>query len=168
MKPLNAPNYKLFWFTGQPGSGKTTLAQLLKWKLEMENTFKQEFESSGKKIVILDGDEIRELFNNSDYSKEGRMKNVEMVQNCCRFLVKNDIIVIVCMVSPFATQRSEIVKELNGCEIFVECIETRGREHFHVDYYQEPLYINNYPSITINTSFKSPNNSFEKLWKKLL
>jgi adenylylsulfate kinase-like enzyme len=166
MKPSNVPNYKLFWFTGQPGSGKTTLAQLLKSKLENVNT--NNYALSNKKIVILDGDEIRELFNNSDYSKEGRMKNVEMVQNCCRFLVKNDIIVIVCMVSPFATQRSEIVKELNGCEIFVECIETRGREHFHVDYYQEPLYMNNYPSVTINTSFKSPNDSFEKLWKKLL
>ena len=160
--------YKLYWFTGQPGAGKTTLAQLLKAKLEEEANYKQELENSSRKIVILDGDEIRDLFNNKDYSKLGRMHNVDLVQNCCRFLVKNDIIPIVCMVSPFAKQRSKIVKELNGVEIFVECIEERGREQFHVDYFEEPSYTNNYQSININTSYKKDEESFEKLWKKLL
>jgi adenylylsulfate kinase-like enzyme len=149
----------LYWFTGQPGAGKTTLAQLLKLKLEEDFSF--------KKIVILDGDEIRDLFNNQDYSIDGRKKNVELVQNCCRFLVKNDIVVIVCMVSPFSDQRSQIVKELNGVEIFVECIEERGREQFHVDYFEEPSYTNNYQSISINTSYKKDEESFKLLWKKL-
>jgi len=149
----------LYWFTGQPGAGKTTLAQLLKLKLEEDFSF--------KKIVILDGDEIRELFNNQDYSIDGRKKNVELVQNCCRFLVKNEIVVIVCMVSPFSNQRSQIVKELNGVEIFVECIEERGREQFHVDYFEEPSYTNNYQSISINTSYKKDEESFKLLWKKL-
>ena len=157
----------LYWFTGQPGAGKTTLAQLLKSKLEDENIYKQELENSFRKIVILDGDEIRDLFNNKDYSIDGRKKNVEMVQNCCRFLVKNDIVTIVCMVSPFKNQRSQIVKELNGVEIFVECVEERGREQFHVDYFEEPSYTNNYRSLNINTSYKSDQESFEILWKKL-
>ena len=149
----------LYWFTGQPGAGKTTLAQLLKLKLEEDFSF--------KKIVILDGDEIRDLFNNQDYSIDGRKKNVELVKNCCRFLVKNEIVVIVCMVSPFSDQRSQIVKELNGVEIFVECIEERGREQFHVDYFEEPSYTNNYQSISINTSYKKDEESFKLLWKKL-
>ena len=157
----------LYWFTGQPGAGKTTLAQLLKLKLEEENSYKQELENSCRKIVILDGDEIRDLFNNKDYSIDGRKKNVEMVQNCCRFLVKNDIITIVCMVSPFADQRTQIVNELNGVEIFVECIEERGREEFHVDYFEQPSYTRIHHSLNINTSYKSPQESFEILWKKL-
>jgi adenylylsulfate kinase-like enzyme len=161
MKAINIPESKLYWFTGQPGSGKTTLAQLLKKKLELLHNGKQ-------KVVILDGDEIRDLFNNKDYSKLGRMHNVGLVQNCCRFLVKNDIITIVCMVSPFAKQRGEIVQELDGVEIFVECIEERGREMFHVDYFEQPSYTNNYRSININTSFKTDDQSFEVLWKKLL
>lgn len=161
MEKSNNPEYKLYWFTGQPGAGKTTLAQELKSKLDRLYVGKQ-------KVVILDGDEIRDLFNNKDYSIDGRIKNVEMVQNCCRFLVKNDIITIVCMVSPFAKQRSEIVKELDGIEIFVECIEIRGREKYHVDYYEEPKYSIAHKSISINTSFKTDIQSFEVLWKKLL
>jgi adenylylsulfate kinase-like enzyme len=161
LKIINAPEYSLYWFTGQPGAGKTTLAQELKRKLDR-------MYDGRKKVVVLDGDEIRDLFNNQDYSRDGRLKNVEMVQNCCRFLVKNDIITIVCMVSPFATQRREIVKELNGVEIFVECIEIRGREKFHVDYYEQPMYTTSHQSININTSFKTDIQSFEVLWKKLL
>lgn len=161
MEAINIPKHKLYWFTGQPGAGKTTMANMLKKKLEL-------MYDNRKKVVILDGDEIRELFNNQDYSIDGRKKNVEMVQNCCRFLVKNDIITIVCMVSPFAKQRAEIVKELDGIEILVECLEIRGREHFHVDYFEEPLYTNNYNSININTSFKTDEQSFETLWKRLL
>ena len=157
----NYPDQRIFWFTGQPGAGKTTLALLLRDKLKSILDY-------DKKVVILDGDEIRDLFNNKDYSIEGRKKNVEMVQNCCRFLVKNDIVPIVCMVSPFAKQRSEIVKELNGVEILVECIEIRGREQYHVDYYEQPSYTNNYQSININTSFKTDEQSFEVLWRKLL
>ena len=151
--------YNLYWFTGQPGAGKTSLAQILKIKLQLHNPH--------KKIVILDGDEIRDLFNNKDYSKLGRMHNVDLVKKCCRFLVKNDIITIVCMVSPFAKQRAEIVKELDGVEIFVECIEERGREEYHVDYYEQPSYTINYQSININTSYKNDVQSFELLWKKL-
>jgi len=161
MKIINIPEHKLYWFTGQPGAGKTTLAQLLKKRLDLMNNGRE-------KVVILDGDEIRDLFNNKDYSIDGRKKNVEMVQNCCRFLVKNNITAIVCMVSPFAEQRKQIVKELNGVEIFVECIEERGREQFHVDYFEQPSYTNNYQSISINTSYKKDEESFELLWKKLL
>jgi adenylylsulfate kinase len=161
MKAVNIPDYKLYWFTGQPGAGKTTLAQELKRKLDRLHVGRE-------KVVILDGDEIRDLFNNKDYSIDGRIKNVEMVQNCCRFLVKNDITTIVCMVSPFADQRKKIVQELDGVEIFVECIEERGREQFHVDYFEEPSYTINYNQVYINTSYKSDNESFELLWKKLL
>jgi adenylylsulfate kinase-like enzyme len=158
---------KLYWFTGQAGAGKTTLANLLKYKLETHFL--------NKKFVILDGDEIRELFNNKDYSKEGRLNNVGMVQNCCRFLIKNDIVPIVCMVSPFEKQRKEFCKEINGVEIFLECNDIRGREHFHIDYYEKPRYTlydkllspKQRTIIKIDTTNKQPNQSFEELWKQL-
>ena len=47
---------------GQPHSGKTTLAEKLAEKL---------IDSE-----IIDGDKFREAFKNTDYSKEGRIKNL--------------------------------------------------------------------------------------------
>ena len=44
----------IYWFVGQPGSGKTILANLLK-----DNIFPHAFR--------IDGDEMREIFQNKDY-----------------------------------------------------------------------------------------------------
>ena len=44
----------IYWFTGQPGSGKTVLADLFKDK-KLPHAFR------------IDGDEMRELFANKDY-----------------------------------------------------------------------------------------------------
>ena len=52
----------IYWFTGQPAHGKTVLANML--KEELPNAFR------------IDGDEIRELFTNKDYSINGRVVNV--------------------------------------------------------------------------------------------
>ena len=51
----------IYWFTGQPGSGKTVLADLLKEKF-LPHAYR------------IDGDEMRELFSNKDYSINGRIK----------------------------------------------------------------------------------------------
>jgi energy-coupling factor transporter ATP-binding protein EcfA2 len=48
----------IYWFTGQPGSGKTVLANLLKEKA-LPHAYR------------IDGDEMRELFDNKDYSIKG-------------------------------------------------------------------------------------------------
>jgi adenylylsulfate kinase-like enzyme len=127
-------DYKLYWFTGQAGAGKTTLAHELKKHLEKGHIDK----TIGKKYVIIDGDDIRELFSNSDYSVDGRKKQVDLVQKLCILLIKNKIIPIVCMVSPFAEQRKIFIDENNGYEIFVHTGEIRGREHYHVDYFEKP------------------------------
>jgi adenylylsulfate kinase-like enzyme len=153
-------NTNLFWFTGQAGAGKTVLANILKEKLE--STFKE----SGilRKVIVIDGDDIRALYSNNDYSLDGRKNNVDFVQKLCVFLANNDIIPIVCMVSPFALQRRFFCEEMNGIEIFVHCNEIRGREHFHVDYYEMPQ-IDNKVSYSIDTTGKTTEQSFIELWK---
>ena len=105
---------EIYWFTGQAGSGKTELANQL--KIYLNRNF-------NKKLVIIDGDDIRKLYNNTDYSVEGRKNNVDFVQKMCLFLKKNNIVPIVCMVSPFADQRKQFLIKENGIEIYVYCNE---------------------------------------------
>ena len=57
----------IIWFTGQPGSGKTTLAN------ELILNLKRDFPD--KKLINIDGDDLRSISKNKDYSKEGRIKN---------------------------------------------------------------------------------------------
>jgi adenylylsulfate kinase-like enzyme len=84
----------------------------------------------------------------------------------CLFLKKNNIVPIVCMVSPFAEQRRTFLEEENGMEIYVHCNEIRGREHFHIDYYEPPANFDN--ALEIDTTNKSVEQSFEELWKNIL
>ena len=53
--------------SGDPGTGKTTLAKSI-----MELRYFSDW-------FHIDGDDIRELFNNKDYSKEGRIKKGDIV-----------------------------------------------------------------------------------------
>ena len=66
----------IYWFTGQPGHGKTVLTSLLKDYLEL-------FE--GKQVLHIDGDDVREILDNKDYSKEGRIRNITFVQTYLNF-----------------------------------------------------------------------------------
>jgi adenylylsulfate kinase-like enzyme len=58
----------IYLFTGQPGSGKTTLAKKLQMWLQTDKA------NWRKSVFHIDGDQLRELFPNKDYSKEGREK----------------------------------------------------------------------------------------------
>ena len=160
---------KIFWFTGQEGVGKTELANMLKIRLIREQTIVQKnneingLSSShipNKKFVIIDDNDIRQI-----YDTDCLFVRVEYVQKLCLFLKKNNIVPIVCMVSPFAEQRSVFVEEENGIEIYVRCNEIRGRENFHIDYYEPPVNFDN--SVEIDTTNKSVEQSFEELWKTL-
>jgi adenylylsulfate kinase len=51
----------IYWFTGQPGSGKTTLANAFKQYL-IDNKLHD------GEIFMVDGDDLRELTTNKDYT----------------------------------------------------------------------------------------------------
>ena len=137
----------IYWFTGQPSSGKTTLADLL--KKEKPGAFR------------IDGDDMRELFSNKDYSIKGRVENVGTAQRIAQYLHNQGKDVIVSLVSPYIDQREDF-KELMGNnikEIYVHCNDIRERDHFKSIAYNPPY--SNY--IDINTTFDSIPESFQKL-----
>jgi len=118
----------IYWLTGQPGAGKTTLATWIQ-------------SSFPTKSIIVDGDDIREIFVNKDYSEEGRRKNIEKAQILSKFLHHKGYTVIVSLVSPFRDQREEFKLEMgeNIKEIYIHTTNERGREKFHVWGYEQPL-----------------------------
>jgi adenylylsulfate kinase len=133
----------IIWLTGQPGSGKTTLC----------NRLKSDYMISNNEIFHIDGDDIREIFDNKDYSEEGRKKNIELAQNIAHFLHLNKKTVFVSLVSPYREQRERFKEKLkdNILEIYVHTSETRGREGFHVKNYEKP----NENFLDIDTTNKS-------------
>lgn len=118
----------IYWFTGQPGAGKTSIAEVLINKLP-KNTFH------------VDGDDLREIFNNKDYSETGRRKNIELAQHITHFLHNKGTNVVVSLVSPYRDQREEFKQKIGDdiIEIYVYTENLRGREDFHVKNYEEPL-----------------------------
>ncbi len=78
----------VIWLIGLSGAGKTTIGKRVyqEWKKHEPNT------------VLVDGDEIRELFSvnhsDSDYSLDGRRKNAERIKQLCAWLDRQGINVV--------------------------------------------------------------------------
>ena len=132
----------IYWLTGQPGSGKTTLAGALK----------KELESRGFTTVHLDGEALRRSTANFDYSKLGRMENVRKAQALAAKLHASGAFVIASFVSPFRAQREEFKKGQDVLEIYVHTTERRGREEHFFTNYEPPLE----DFIDVDTTFLSP------------
>ena len=66
----------IYNFIGQPHSGKTTLARHLRTALQIRN--------ESRLIYMIDGDKLRDLFQNKDYSEIGRRKNIDRAYSIAR------------------------------------------------------------------------------------
>lgn len=137
----------IYWFTGQPGHGKSVLSSLLKEFLE----------KSGKNAIHVDGDDIRKIFDNKDYSKEGRYKNIILAQQISKFSHIKGFDVVVSLVSPYIDLRESFKKEMSKdiVEIYVHTTEIRGREKYHSKEYEKPT--SNY--IGVDTTLDTPEES---------
>ena len=114
----------IFWFTGQPGSGKTTLGKALLEKLD--------------DVFHIDGDDLRGLSANVDYSKQGRISNIRTAQSIAMYLDNKGKNVVVSVVAPYKWLREEFKERHNVNEIYVHTSEIRGREHFFAEDYEKP------------------------------
>lgn len=86
----------VIWLLGVSGAGKTTLG----------NTLKNYLDSKNIKNCIIDGDIVRDFYNNDlGFEKEDRITNIQRIMLSAYLLEQNSIIPIVCNISPFQELR---------------------------------------------------------------
>lgn len=91
----------VIWMVGLSGSGKTTLGRTIaeRWRSIEPNT------------VLLDGDELREVFRHQEgeapYTIEGRRRNADRMVGLCEMLDRQGINVVCCILSIFPEMRAE-------------------------------------------------------------
>jgi bifunctional enzyme CysN/CysC len=104
----------MLWFTGLSGAGKSTIANLVEKRLQME----------GRHTYLLDGDNIRHGLNRDlGFSDADRVENIRRVGEVARLMVDAGLIVIVSFISPFRAERRlarELVGEDEFFEIFID------------------------------------------------
>ena len=98
----------ILWFTGQPGSGKTTLANEIQGRPVYLKTFG---DKSYDKVIHIDGDDLRDVLDNRDYSEQGRRKNIQFAIDMAKVMDDKGYLVIVSMVSPYRDQREKLKME---------------------------------------------------------
>ena len=142
----------IYWFIGQPGSGKTLLADKLKEEV-LPHAYR------------IDGDEMRELFDNKDYSMKGRIANIDAAQKIALYLHNQGKDVIVSLVTPYLDQREEFkdnkwfMYEIY-CHYNVSYVQ-RGRENYHVLDFQKPIL----DYLDLDTTVDTEEESFNKVKK---
>lgn len=103
----------VIWMTGLSGAGKTTIAK----EIEKQLT------TTGNKVVLLDGDEIRNMFPSTGFDVESRMAHNKRVAYMASLLKEQGSTVIVSIISPMKESRIE-ARELCGDRFFEVYVNT--------------------------------------------
>jgi adenylylsulfate kinase-like enzyme len=94
--PVQQAARRVIWITGLSGAGKSTLAHEISARLR----------SASEAVVILDGDELREVFgavaaNAQNHGREGRMALAMQYARLCRILAEQGLTVVIATISLF-------------------------------------------------------------------
>ena len=102
---------KCYWVTGLSATGKTTLSKLL-----VDN-----FRASGRVVVHLDGDELRQVLSDEAYTREERIALGMRYSRLCKLLTDQGINVVISVIGLFKelhTWNRENIE--NYIEIFID------------------------------------------------
>lgn len=106
----------VLWFTGLPGSGKTTIASRVASILR----------NRGYRVELLDGDWARQTVSaGSGFTREERTAHLKRIAWIARLLARNGVIVLCSFVSPYREARKAVrdivEEEVPFKEIYVYC-----------------------------------------------
>ncbi|UXS05119.1 adenylyl-sulfate kinase [Agrobacterium tumefaciens] len=104
----------VIWFTGLSGAGKSTIATKLERMLI----------DAGMHTYLLDGDDLRTGLNRDlGFNDIDRSENIRRVAEVARLMSDAGLLVLVALISPFATDREaarRIIAESEFVEVFVD------------------------------------------------
>jgi adenylyl-sulfate kinase len=87
------------WLTGLSGAGKTTLSAAVH----------QHFSVRGRRVELLDGDEIREFLSKDlSFSKADRDENIRRIGYVAELLTRHGVITLVSVISPYRAARNAV------------------------------------------------------------
>lgn len=167
---------KILWFTGLSGAGKTTIANGIKERLKQENI----------KIIVLDGDKLRNGINKDlGFSLEDRKENIRRVAEIAKLFKDEGFLTIVSFISPTKEIRDlakNIVSEDDFVEVFINAPLEKCIQRDVKGLYKKAISgeINNFtginspyerpvnPDIIIDTAKLTVEESVEKIIKTLI
>ena len=166
----------VLWMTGLPASGKSTIAQEVKRRLESDY---------GRYVELLDGDEVRKgLSSDLGLSREDREEHARRVSYLAKVLARNGVISIVALISPYRSSRQrarELIGERDFVEVYVKAslatcekrdpkglyAKARRGEITNMTGVQDPYEAPLSPDVAIDTETGTPQESTEALIKAL-
>ena len=100
----------VLWFTGLPGSGKSTIANLVEATLC----------ARGAHTILLDGDNVRHGLNRDlGFTEPDRVENIRRIGEVAKLMTDAGLIVLCSFISPFHAER-RMVRELLEAGEFIE------------------------------------------------
>jgi bifunctional enzyme CysN/CysC len=100
----------VLWFTGLPGAGKSTVANLVE----------QQLHARGVHTILLDGDNVRHGLNKDlGFSAAERLENIRRVGEVSKLMTDAGLIVLCAFISPFAAER-QMVRDILAPGEFIE------------------------------------------------
>ena len=100
----------VLWFTGLPGAGKSTIANLVEAGLH------------GRRVhtIMLDGDNVRHGLNRDlGFTEADRVENIRRIGEVAKLMADAGLVVLCSFISPFQAER-RMVRELIGADEFIE------------------------------------------------
>ncbi len=144
---------RIFWFTGLSGAGKTTIARKAKEVLEGE----------GKKVLLLDGDEIRSQYPRAlGFTREDILQNNRFIADLCRKRLAEFDYIFVSVITPYCQIRRELRETFAGqyAEIYVKATLEQVIQRDVKGLYKKALAgeIRNFIGVDTENPYEPPEN----------
>ena len=157
-------NGRVYWITGLPNSGKTTIGTALYYDLRKQVD----------KAVILDGDLMKQITSGTQeagYGREDRLVRARRYSMMAKLLADQGVWVIVCAIAMFDEVREWNRRNIKGyIEIFLDVPEEilRNRDRRGISYGDVDVQFPKSPDLVVNNDGSEPIRDILKKIKQII